>query len=90
MVTGYLHPLYAESLSEFGTPYELARCRGWILKRQIPGFSYYDAMGCYPLFPCQDWSKLSGDLEELGDQLVCLSVVTDPFGDTMKKPPSVS
>lgn len=81
MATGYLHPLYADSLSEFGTPYELPRCKGWILKRQIPGISDHDAMGCYPLFACQDWSQLHADLENIGDELVCLSLVTDPCGD---------
>lgn len=49
-MTGYIHPGYAESLTEFGTPRELPRSKGWILKCQIPGFSDYDAMGCYPLF----------------------------------------
>ncbi len=79
MVSGYLHPEYAESLREFGLPRELPQCRGWILERQIPGFSYRDAMGCYPLFACQDWSQLQADLEDLGDELVTLSLVTDPF-----------
>ena len=80
-VNGYLHPGYVESLAEFGTPRELPRCGGWILERQIPGFSDHDAMGCYPLFCCQDWSQLSTDLEDLADELVSLSVVTDPFGE---------
>jgi hypothetical protein len=81
MVTGYLHPGYAESLSEFGAPRELPRCGGWILERQIPGVSDYDAMGCYPLFVCQDWSQLYADLEEIGEKLVSLALVADPFGD---------
>lgn len=81
MVTGYLHPGYAESLREFGTPRELPRCGGWFLERQIPGFLYRDAMGCYPLFACQDWSKLASDLDNIGDDLVSLALVTDPFGE---------
>lgn len=81
MVTGYLNSEYAESLSEFGVPTELTRCGAWILKRQIAGFAYYDAMGCYPLFACQDWSQLHLDLEEIEDELVSLALVTDPFGD---------
>lgn len=80
MVTGYLHPSYAESLMEFGTPRELPQCGGWILERQIPGFPFYDAMGCYPLFACRDWSQLNADLESVGNELVTLSLVTDPFG----------
>jgi Acetyltransferase (GNAT) domain len=80
-VTGYLHREYAESLDTFGTPSELPGSKGWILERSIPGFDYYDAMGCYPLFFCQNWSLLKADLEEIEERLVSLSVVTDPFGD---------
>jgi hypothetical protein len=79
-VSGYLHPSYAKSLAEFGTPLELPRSKGWILEREIPGSPYRDAMGCYPLFVCQDWSQIYADLEDIGDELVTLSVVTDPFG----------
>jgi hypothetical protein len=81
IVVGYMHPGYAESLVEFGTPRELHRCGGWILERQIPGFPYRDAMGCYPLFCCQDWSQLYADLEDLGDELVSLALVPGPFGE---------
>jgi hypothetical protein len=79
-VTGYLHRSYAESLSEFGTPSILPKSGGWILKRQIPGFPYLDAMGCYPLFACQNWSQLDADLEEVREKLVSLLLVTAPFG----------
>jgi len=81
MITGYMHPGYAESLREFGFPRELPQCGGWILERQIPGSSYRDAMGCYPLFACQDWSQLHSDLEGLRNELVSLSLVADPFGE---------
>jgi len=77
---GYLHPSYAESLAEFGTPRELPGCMGWILERQVPGFQYHDAMGCYHRFFCQDWSRLRDDLDDLGNALVSLSLVTEPFG----------
>lgn len=80
-VTGYAHPLYAQSHLEFGTPLELPRSRGWIIQRTIPGFPDRDAMGCYPMFTCGDWSQLGVDLEALREPLVCLSLVTDPFGD---------
>jgi hypothetical protein len=85
MVTGYLHPEYAQSLSEFGIPRALPRCGGWILKRSIPGFPDCDAMGCYPLFACQDWSQLYSDIEVLEGELVSLSIVTDPFGKYNRK-----
>jgi hypothetical protein len=79
-VTGYLHRKYTQSLAEFGKPRRLTHCQGWILERQIPGFPDYDGMGGYPIFTCQDWSGLHLDLEELGRDLVSLSLVTDPFG----------
>jgi hypothetical protein len=79
--TGYAHPAYAESLSEFGAPRELPRSGGWVLRRRVPGSDLEDAMWCYPLFCCRDWSRLREDLDELRGELVSLSVVTDPFGD---------
>lgn len=80
-VTGYLHGLYCRSLSEFGRPRYLPQSGGWILERPIPGSEERDAMGCYPFFACTDWSRLSIDLESIGDSLVCVSLVTDPFGE---------
>lgn len=86
---GYLHPNYAQSFAEFGQPLELPHCGGWILKRRIPGFSYFDAMGCYPLFLCHDWKQIDHDLELLKREIVALSLVTDPFGsydlDTLRQ-----
>ena len=79
--TGYLHRLYSESLSEFGTPRWLPECGGWILERAISSSSGRDAMGCYPLFACANWSRLQQDLASLEDDLVSLALVTDPFGD---------
>ncbi len=81
MGNGYSHRGYAEALSEFGAPRHLSRCGGWLLEREIPGTSYCDAMGCYPLFACNDWSKLDQDLEELGDELATVALVADPFGN---------
>jgi hypothetical protein len=78
---GYAHPAYTEALAEFGQPQQLPRSHGWILQRSIPGSSANDAMGCYPLFVCRDWSALGADLETLSRDLVSLVLVTDPFGD---------
>lgn len=78
--SGYLHPSYADALSEFGQPRPLVQSGGWILERPIPGTEARDAMGCYPLFSCRDWSLLKGDLEGLGQELVSLVLVADPFG----------
>ena len=82
-MTGYCHYNYAQSLSEFGSPRCLPQCGGWVLERAIPGFPYRDAMGCYPIFCCQDWSQLQADLDDI-DDLVSLALVTDPFGGYSK------
>lgn len=81
MIVGYAHPDYASALEEVGQPRRLPLCEGWILEREIPGTSYRDAMGCYPLFACQDWSGLKEDLDALGTDLITLAMVPDPFGD---------
>jgi hypothetical protein len=82
-VTGYMHPSYADSLAvvEFGTPIKLNKSGGWILKRPILGSNKFDGMGCYPVFSCKDWSKLIIDLEDMENEIICLSIVTDPFGN---------
>ena len=80
-MNGYSHPAYAASFAEFGTPRFLPHCRGRLLERTIPETPYRDAMGCYPLFACEDWSKLRLDLDEIGDELVTVALVTDPFGE---------
>lgn len=79
--TGYLHASYAASFREVGTPRELKRSGAWILERPIEGRTRLDAMGIYPLLLCHDWSGLAADLDEIGHALVCLGVVTDPFGE---------
>jgi hypothetical protein len=81
LALGYAHPAYAAALAEFGRPRELPKSGGWILERPLPGAPGRDAMGCYPLFACSDWSLLRDDLEAIGRDLVSLLVVTDPFGD---------
>lgn len=78
---GYLHPLYAESFSEIGTPVYLPKSKGWLIKRQIPGTKYYDAMGPYPLFFCEHWQHLIDDLEDLREQLISVSMVIGPFNN---------
>jgi len=81
ITAGYLHPDYCRSLSEFGTSRLLPECGGWILERQIPDSQHVDAMGCYPLFQCQDWSRLQHDLESVGNGLVSVTVVTDALAE---------
>ncbi len=79
--TGYLHPLYAESLAEFGEPVELTHAGGWILRRRTPILDLRDAMGCYPVFCCSRWQSLGDDLAQIRNTVVAVSLVTDPFGD---------
>jgi hypothetical protein len=81
MTAGYGHASYAASLAEFGTPRVLPRCNGSLLERPIAGTSSRDAMGCYPLFACADWSGLPADLESIGRDLVSVVLVADPFGN---------
>ena len=78
---GYLHPGYAQTLSEFGTPVGLPRSGAWFLKRAIPGSGDLDGIGCYPYLACGDWSALASDLEALGDELVTFAAAPDPFGE---------
>lgn len=80
-MSGYAGRRYAESLSEFGTPRELPCSRGWILRRSIPGSSFHDAIGCYPVFACEEWAALPDDLKRLENELVSLCIVTDPLGE---------
>jgi len=76
---GYLHPFYAQSFSEIGEPIFLPKSRGWLIKRKIPGTQYYDAMGPYPLFFCENWDDLTDDLENLKGQIISVSFVINPF-----------
>ncbi len=80
-MNGYSHPAYAASLSEFGTPRPLVHSGGWVLERPIPQTTHHDAMGCYPIFTCLNWSELHRDLEELQDDFASLAIVADPFGE---------
>jgi hypothetical protein len=76
-----MHPLYVFSFQEFGLPWALPNCGGWVVERSIPGTPYNDIMGCYPLFTCQDWSQLHIDLDYLKEKgFVSIALVIDPFG----------
>ncbi|MBA4150017.1 MAG: GNAT family N-acetyltransferase [Verrucomicrobia bacterium] len=77
---GYGHPLYCQSLNEFGIPAELPRSGGNYLQRRISETGYVDGMGAYPLFTCERWNKLPEDLRSIGRKLVSFSAVLDPFG----------
>src|SRR3954454_7355488 len=76
---GYLHPNYAHSLAEFGQPVALPASGGCVLERNIPDSDLRDAMGCYPLFCCLDWTGLKDDFAMLAGRLVSVAAVIDPF-----------
>jgi hypothetical protein len=80
-MSGYLDQHYAQSLAEFGVPVKLEQSKSWILQRQIAGSEYKDAMGCYPIFSCEDWASLPNDLNTFDEKLVAFSMVSDPFAD---------
>lgn len=78
---GYMNKGYVESFAEFGVPLQMINSGGWLLRREVPGFNCYDGMGCYPYFVCRDWRQLRTDLEMLRGELLCVSLVTDPFAE---------
>jgi hypothetical protein len=78
-MTGYAHPAFAEVYREFGTARALKNCGGFVLERAIGDTGLHDAMGCYPLFCCRDWSGLRQDTEVLSTDLVSLVLIADPF-----------
>lgn len=77
---GYGGSEYAFSLAEYGTPQFLPNSRGWLLRRAIPDSPYQDAMGCYPVFACDDWCLLAEDIDSQVGELVSVSIVVDPLG----------
>lgn len=81
---GYLHPLYAKSFSAIGKPIVLSKSGGWLIRRRIPETEYFDAMGPYPLFFCEDWHSLLDDLNALREELVSVSFVIGPFTEIPK------
>jgi len=72
---------YAALLVEFAIPLELRESGGWIFEREIPEWPYRDAMGCYPLLSCKDWSRLEQDIKNLEGKLISLALMTALFGD---------
>jgi hypothetical protein len=81
MKTGYESRKYAESFVSSGELVYLEQSRGFLLKRptnQNPAL--FDAAGCYPFFCCSDWNNLQKDFAFLDEDLICISLVTGPFG----------
>lgn len=85
-MSGYAHETYATSFADLGMPRRLPECGGWLIVRAIPGedtevSGLLDAMGCYPMFSCLDWTGLTCDLAAVGRDLISIAMVTDPFGN---------
>jgi hypothetical protein len=81
MDVGYSHDKYGASFRQFGELRRLPRSGALVLVRQIPGTPQYrDAIGLYPFVCCKNWRGLAADISDLGEELVTLSLVTDPFG----------
>ncbi len=79
--TGYRSREYARSLSFAGTPVELPRSGGWLIRRAIQGSPLQDAMGVYPYLCCSRWDELREDFDALRKDMVVVSAVTDPLGN---------
>lgn len=77
---GYASARYAQALALAGRPRALGASWGWLLERPVEGSDRRDAMGLYPLFACEDWAALPGDLAACTD-LVSVVAVPDPHGD---------
>lgn len=77
---GYLHGDYAASLAGADMAVRLEKSGSWIVPRGTPVAPWRDAVGCYPLMLCREWSQLPADLDDLRG-FVSLTAVTDPFGD---------
>ena len=82
---GYQSKEYAKSFQEVGTPCQLSKSLGWLIIRKIPDCQFFDAMGCYPFMICSDWVHLESDLSEIKDEIITLTVITDPAGNYTKK-----
>lgn len=78
---GYCDPKYAGSFADHGNIRYLPNCRGYVIERRINKTTLLDISGCYPIFCCKKWDKLSDDINTLeNDELICMYLVTDVFG----------
>jgi GNAT acetyltransferase-like protein len=79
---GMSHPYgseaYARAFEGIAEPLLLPTAGRWVLRRQIPGTAYFDAIGCYPLTAWPRHTSLSADfpaLRQIG--IVSLVLVAD-------------
>jgi len=79
--SGYRSGRYALALAHLGTPLQLSRSGGWLLRRPIGDSGFEDARGPYPILVCRDWSQVRADLESLPSTLASVTLVADPLGE---------
>lgn len=77
---GYMSMEYAESLREWGDPMDLGY-GARMLRRAIPGTSYYDLMGVYPLMCCDEWDTVKHRLGMWQDHVSAVWVADPLSGD---------
>ena len=82
---GYGSQGYARSLSYLGPAIYLAASQSWLIRRPIPNTPYFDAMGCYPLWCCDQWSKLDEDLSQLNDIVSVVGIASPLASHTVLK-----
>lgn len=76
----YASSIYAHAFAPEYEPLLLNESQTFVLKRPIPGTSYFDAMGCYPLFTSATGANMEKDFAWLREQgIISLVLVTDPF-----------
>jgi hypothetical protein len=83
---GYASHAYAAALVDLGRPRLLPRSGTTLVDRPIPGCSWLDACGPYPLLVVSSWAELGDDLAELAansrdttDVPVSVVAVVSPF-----------
>lgn len=77
MANGYASFAYASAFSSWGRLRSLLRSGGYLIERVLPAGHYTDMTCCYPVFGCRDWKQLGGDLDDLPEELVTVTLVSD-------------
>jgi hypothetical protein len=75
----YLDPAYAAAMACGELTLILPRSAGLLITRSIPGTTATDAAAPYPFLLCRDWAGLAVDIADIGESLVTITAVTDPF-----------
>jgi hypothetical protein len=82
---GYSSAVYVATLGHIGTPLALPGSGGYLLRREIPNTSSWDAAGPYPLLSCTNWDALADDFTHLNEELVSVAAVIDPLASASRE-----